>query len=65
MIGEMLYDAKLYRVLSLLALCVTIVFGMPDGAPLEACSTMTPKHSTNSPRPLDSSVHEIQVSGHS
>ena len=55
---------KLFFVISILAFCICVVFGMPDGAPLEACSTMTPKHSTNSPKPLDSSVHEIQVRGH-
>jgi len=42
-------------------LCVSFVNGMPDGAPLEACSTMTPKHSTNNPKSLDTAVHELQV----
>jgi hypothetical protein len=34
---------------------------MPDGAPIEACSTMIPKHGANTPKLLDTAIHELQV----
>ena len=52
---------KLYCVVLVIGICFSLVLGMPDGAPLEACTTMTPKHQNNQPKSLDTAIHELQV----
>ena len=37
------------NVLAALSMLVTAVYGMPLGAPLDACDTLTPSHGTPTP----------------